>query len=97
MTMDVTCKNKIFSTIDSYLNNLSPFIQGIARNKAREMIMQLNSGLRDDLHLTLEEYIKVHPEVKAFNPTVFEMIPPCAYKHTIQDIKDCLIEIKGQI
>jgi hypothetical protein len=98
MAVDEDCKNQILSTVQQELNKLPDLLQGVAKEKARQGLMDFHKHIpRQDLNFNLKEYFERHPEVKMNYPMIIPLIPDCAYKYSMQDLLDCLWKIKDHI
>jgi hypothetical protein len=98
MAVDNDCKNQIIRVIKSKLNAYGPFmrpgVKVMAENKLNAFI---NSIPQTEFNLTLSNYLTRHPEVRTQNSDAISSLPQCTYNYTMQELIECLHEIKGYI
>jgi len=95
MALDEYCKEQIISVIQSKLNSIPSFLQGPAKIAAEQEINGFISSIsRAELNSNLREYLDRHPEVQSQYPQAVQLLPICTYKYTMQELIDCLNEIR---
>jgi hypothetical protein len=98
MAVDQACKNEMIKIIQSKLAMASLLLgagaKTIAINKLQKFI---NTIPQNEYDLSLNDYITIHPKIRAKYPQAVSSLPECAYQYTMQELIECLDEIKSNI
>lgn len=97
MVVDENCKRQIITVIQNEINTIRPIFRGRARKRAERKADEfINSIPKSEFNLRLSDYLIRHPEVGTQYPAV-KLFPQCTRRYTMQELIECLDEIKTRI